>query len=267
MKPRNMNLLIYILSRSGKNLRKMENHSLCGGPPELTIHLPRECDFPSASEINMLKPGYCVIDIQLLTVKDCEFSSCYHYLQHPSRYYYKDIGSVYIGKMGNGDENKKLVVGLKKCSMGSGDGGSTVMVQNVVKFLRPKVVFCVGFCRGMNATRLGDVVVATKLIMYAQVKNTKDGIERRGPIVPLNKKLNDISHHVAVGWKPPLKDKKQQGNVITGSLLSGPMLVNDGEERDRLLKAYPDATAIEMEGEGLLHFVSNTLFLVHFAFY
>ena len=236
----------------------MANHSLRGDPPELTINLPHESDF--ASESIRLKPGYCVIDIQLLTVKDCEFSSCYYYLQHPSRYYHKDIGYVYIGKMGNGEENKKLVVGLNKCSMGSGVvGGSTVTVQNVVKFLRPKVVFCVGFCGGMNETkaRLGDVVVATRLIMYAQVKNTKDGrIERRGPIVPMNKKLNDISHHVAAGWRPPLKDKKQQGNVITGSLLSGPMLVNDGKERDRLLQAYPDAIAIEMEGEGLLHFMS-----------
>ena len=244
----------------------MANHSLRGEPPELTINLPHESDFASASI--RLKRGYCVIDIQLLTVKECEFSSCYHYLQNPSRYYHDDIGYVYIGKMGNGEENKKLVVGLNKCSMGSGVGGSTVSVQNVVKFLRPKVVFCVGFCGGMNETKakLGDVVVATRLIMYAQVKKTKDDIEGRPTIVPMNKKLNDISHHVAVGWRPPLKDKKQQGNVIRGSMLSGPMLVNDGKERDRLLGRFSDAIAIEMEGEGLLYFVSNTLCLVHFVF-
>ena len=218
-------------------------------PPQLNVRIPQKRDLPhKAHEFS----ENFVIDFLLLTVVDCEFLTCFLYLQEPLKYYDKKTGYVYVGKMGDESEREKLTIGLMKCNMGSGVGGSAVTVQNAVTTLKPKGVFCVGFCGGMKAekAKLGDVVVSAKLSSYSFVKVTEGGIEPRGTIAPLNKKLNDIMRHADDGWNPPLKNIEKAGKVVRGTMLSGPELVNDKKERERLLKYYPDAIAIEMEGEG-----------------
>lgn len=222
------------------------------GPPELSVRIPNSRDLPKKSD--PFSENF-VIDFLLLTAVECEFLSCFYYLQKPLlKYYDKNTGYVYVGKMGDESEQEKLTIGLVKCNMGSGVAGSASTVQNVVTTLRPKGVFCVGFCGGMNANKakLGDVVVSKELISYASHKVTDDGIEPRDTKVPLNKKVNDIMKHAGDGWDPPLKNKERAGKVkvVNGTMLSGPKLVNSKNERDRLLKCYPTATAIEMEGEG-----------------
>lgn len=219
-----------------------------GKPPQLSVKIPKEGEL---STDGLEFSENFVIDFLLLTVKPCEFLSCYHYLQKPKQYYAKRTGYVYVGKMGDEGEQEKLTVGLMKCNMGP--GGPAMAVQNVVTTLKPKGVFCVGFCGGMNAekAKLGDVVVSAKLISYAPRKVTDGGIELRGTSVPLGKKLNDLLKDAGHGWKPPLKNMEEaEPQAVNGTMLSGPELVNSENERDRQLKDYPDAIAIEMEGEG-----------------
>ena len=228
------------------------------GPPQIKeeIKIPKETDLPSKTH---RFSDNLTIDFLLLTVNLGEFLSCFHFLQNPKRYYGKGLGNVYIGQMGDNDDedeeqDKKLSVALMKCDMGSSAGGTAMVVKNAVTTLRPKGVFSVGLCTGLNANKakLGDVVVASKLVAYAPVKITDDGRQRRGTIVPLSKHLNDIMRHAGDGWKPPLKDSKEAGKVVGGVILSGRELVHDVTERNALLKDYPDAIAIEMEGEGKL---------------
>ena len=140
-----------------------------------------------------------------------------------------------------------------QCGMGSGVGGSAMTVQNAVTTLNPKGVFCVGFCGGMDANKakLGDVAVSGKLISYAPCKVNEGGMQLRGTEVPLGRKLSDIMMHAGNGWNPPLMNMEEAGRrVVLGTMLSGPTLVNSKIERDRLLKYYAGAIAIEMEGEG-----------------
>ena len=234
--------------RDPKSLDKM------GDPPELSIEIPQEKDIkcgdhPSSENF--------VIDFLLLTAVDCEFRSCYYYLQEPLKYYDTATGNfVYVGKMGDGIENEKLTIGLMQCDMGSGVGGST-NVQSVVTTLKAKGVLCVGFCGGLNAekAKLGDVVVSDPLTLYAPGKVTEAGTEQRGSIVPLNKRIKGIMKDAKRGWDPPLKNREEAGpKVVTGKMLSGPKVVNSKEMRDELLKSYPNAIAIEMEGEGKISF-------------
>lgn len=222
------------------------------GPPELSVRIPNRRDLPKDEHLLGKLSKNLVIDFLLVTAVECEFLSCFYNLQEPLKYYDKNTGVVYVGKMGDESKQETLTIGLVQCNMGSGVGGSASTVQNVVTILRPKGVFCVGFCGGMNASKakLGDVVVSKELILYALHKVTDGGIEPRDTKVPLNKKVNDIMKHAGVGWDPPLKNKEKAGKVVNGTMLSGPKLVNSKNERDRLLKYYPTATAIEMEGEG-----------------
>ena len=227
-------------------------------PPKLSVRIPQRRALPKKA--HAFSEDF-VIDFLLLTVVDIEFLSCVLYLQERLKFYDKKTGFVYVGKMGDETEQEKLTIGLMQCGMGSGVGGSTVTVQNAVTTLKPKGVFCVGFCGGMNVkkAKLGDVVVSAKLNSYALRKVTEDGIVSRGTIVPLSKKLNAIMKHAADGWEPPLENMEEaEPRVVPGTMLSGPMLVNSKNERDRLLKYYPDAIAIEMEGEGKIPTIKVT---------
>ncbi len=224
------------------------------GPPELSddIKLPEDSNIPGLKEATQLASANNVVDFLLLTVVDCEFRACYFYLQNPSVYTSESLGLVYIGKMGAGNEEEKLKVALIKCDMGS--AGAATAVNNAVTTLTPKAVFCVGFCGGMNAekAKLGDVVVSSTLISYELAKITKDDIQRRGPSVRLEKFLNNLMKYVSYGWKAPVKNKEEAGKVVTGAMLSGDKLLNASKEKEKFLKEYSHAIAIEMEGAGKL---------------
>ena len=162
-------------------------------PPPLSIKVPKMRNLSKRS-----KPWSDVqlpVDILLLTVEDCEFLACYAYLNNAIKSYHNNLGYVYFGTMGESGEDA-LKVALMRCYKGSsGPGGSLVTVKNAVAQLRPKAVFTVGYCRGLNPqdTKLGDVVVSSKL-------TTEDFT------TPVRKNIGNLILFSSEGWNPPLKD-------------------------------------------------------------
>ena len=224
-------------------------------PPQVIARQIRNRDLPAKS-----KPfGECQIqvDILLLTVmkedtcEDCEFLSCLAYLNPDfCKIYHPDLGYVYLGDMRKDD--LKLNVAVVKCYEGSSStGGSDVI--NAVKVLKPKAVFCVGSCSGLNVTKvsLGDVVVLKKLITYAFSKVTENGIEELGVKVPLKPHLSKLILSAVEGWRPPLKDPGTlEVRIHRGTFLSGPEVINNHKRCNALIERFPEAVAIEREGEG-----------------
>ena len=189
------------------------------------------------------------VDALWLTVKECEFLSCVSYLnQGYYRSYNVELGHVYFGKIGG--EEGTMKIAIQKCKMGSDD--AILAVKNAARVLRPKAVFCVGFCGGLKDNlKLGDVIISSKLRTYSSLKITENAIEDRNVAVPLNTHLSKLLLDANAGWNPPLKDEKDEVNVITnGVILSGPQVVDNKHRRAELTKRYGDATAIEMEGQG-----------------
>ena len=191
------------------------------------------------------------VDILLLTVKDCEFLSC---VSHLNRGYFRSshdsLGTVYFGLMGTGPTFLKIAV--MKCYPGPlAPGGPLTTVTNGVEVLGPKAVFCVGFCGGLGKkVGLGDVAILAKLRTYSSVKVTDSGIQERGLAVPLDRNLLSLIKNADDGWKAPLRDCGEVKVWKDGVYLSGPEKVESEERRDELVKRFPDAIAIEMEGQG-----------------
>ena len=122
-------------ARTEKNSSK----NIYGDPPKISISLPGISELTQNSK--RWKDVQLPIDILLLTVKDCEFLSCYYYIVDPFRSYFKGLGHVYFGSIGE-DQDVKLKVALMKCSEGSKvPGGALTVVKNAVTQLRPKAVF------------------------------------------------------------------------------------------------------------------------------
>ena len=185
--------------------------------------------------------------------EDCEFLSCLAHL-NPGfcRIYHPNLGCAYVGDIGEND--LKLNVAVVKCYEGSSStGGSIFVVIDAVQVLKPKAVFCVGSCSGLNVTRvnLGDVVVLKKLVTYAFSKVTENGIEELGVKVPLKPHLSKLILSAGDGWKPPLKDPRAlEVKIHRGTFLSGPEVISNHQQCNALIERFPEAVAIEREGEG-----------------
>ena len=227
-------------------------------PPELSIHLPsmREIQAPHKDPDDVNLP----VEFLLVTVKDCEFMACYMQLKDPFRCWFDGVGYVYFGDECAGQE-KKTKVALIRCYEGStGPGSSLITVKNAVTKLRPKGVISVGTCSGLNPekTKLGDVVVSGKLTTHASKIVTSTEEQSTGMRSYVSRHFLHLIKHAGDGWEAPLKHPEMQKVRVHcgGEFLSGPELVSAEWRRKELAKSYPLATAIEMEGEGKLVFIS-----------
>ena len=223
-----------------------------GDPPKINFNLPKLNELSQSTKEVQLP-----IDILLLTVKDVELLSCYYYINEPFKSYLKGLDLVYFGSIGE-DKDVKLKVALMKCSEGSKVPGDALTdVKNAVTQLRPKAVFSVGHCGGMNqeSTNLGDVVLSEKLTTYSYQKVTKDGKKFCGFTTPVSRDIAELIECAGHGWNPPLENPKERKvEVLCGEVLSGTEVVQAGWRRDELVKSFPEAIAIETEGEGKISF-------------
>ena len=205
-------------------------------PPTLTLELPKKSDLS-----NTFKPWnevHLPIDILLLTVKDCEFLASYAYLRNAIKSYHVNLGYVYFGDMGESGD-VPLKVALITCSEGSSaPHGSLVTVKNAVVELRPKAVFSVGTCVGLNpeVTKLGDVVVSSKL--------TTESLK-----TPVGRGFLHLIRHADHGWIPPLKSQEDRKVQVCcdRDILSG---INPVSAIQQNMSHITQATAFEIGGEG-----------------
>ena len=209
-------------------------------PPELYVTLPLMRDLPETT----FPWSYVVlpVDILLLTVEECEFLSCFAYLQHPYKSYHRSIGFVYFGCMGDG-QGKKMRIALMRCSKGHDvPGGSLSASKEAISQLRPKAIFSVGACSGLNSkkVKLGDVVVSAKLITAAHK-------------TPPSRDIGNLIKHVADGWKAPLQNADEYNAKVH---CDGVVLSISEANRD-MIRKHPEAIAVEMEGGGENHNNSN----------
>ena len=210
--------------------------NIYGDPPKISISLPEISKLPRNSK--RWKDVQLPIDILLLTVKDCEFLSCYHYVVDPFRSYFKGLGHIYFGSIGN-DQDVKLKVALMKFPK------SDSIVKKAIDLLRPSVTFSVGYCSGMSqeSTKLGDVVVSEKVI-------AKVGLTEKGVRVPLSRGIVEFIKRADCDWSPPLENPTERKvEVHYGEFLMDSEVVQAEWQRDELVKKlFPAAIAIETEG-------------------
>ena len=211
-------------------------------PPQLSFKLKKAIDVPKSTE--PWSDDHLPIDILLLTsVENCDFLSCFSFLDQPFRYYKKEIGFVYFGRMGDVRSQERLKVALMTCSKGAASpGGSLTVVQDAVAVLRPKAIISVGTCISLGSERveMGHVVIPSKL-------TTSEG--DRTPIGSLFGRLARDAPNV---WVAPLKNPHELEVKVhcSGDMLS--QSLKEMHQYDDICAKHPEAVAIETEGTGIL---------------
>ncbi|XP_068679880.1 NLR family CARD domain-containing protein 3-like [Montipora foliosa] len=206
-------------------------------PPKCRVKPPKLSDLPSASK--PWRNADLPIDILLLTVEDCEFLSCFSFLDRPFKSYKIQVGPIYFGYTGNTGDQENVKVALMKCSKGAAvPGGSLTAVKNAVKVLNPKAVFSVGMCSGLSSdkVKLGDVVVSAKLTTAAGFKT------------PVSRHVSDLVRDAPHGWVAPLENPDELEVEVH---CDGDILSQTQAAMCDLHLQYPEAIAVETEGEGV----------------
>lgn len=227
-------LHVIFSAADSKHSKRLGTQDCYNHPPLLSFKVPELSDLPNTwSKWNDVE---LPVDFLVLTVEDCEFLGFFSYLEKPFRSYSREVGCVYFGFLGNGG-GKKLKVALMRSSKGSAvPGGSLTVAKDAVHVLRPKAVFSVGACIGLNHDKgkLGDVVVSSKLT--TAVYKT-----------PASRDVRNLIRHAADGWQAPLENPGALEVRVhcDSDLLSWP----EGVSED-INQRCAEAIAVEMEGEG-----------------
>ena len=210
-------------------------------PPQLSFKLEKTGDVVTSTvEWN---DAHLPVDILLLTVKSCDFLSCYSFLGQPFRSYKEELGYVYFGRMGEASDEGKLWIALMTSSEGAATpGGSLAVSQLAFRVLGPRAVFLMETCVSLDSekVRRGDVVISSKLA-------TAEGFE-----VPVSTRLGHLIKEAPYGWAPPLENPGKPEVTIhhDGDILSLSLTLK--RQYDDICKEYPGAVAVETEGKGML---------------
>ena len=229
------------------------------------------CDPPDISvailELKDLNPPFTVvdfvqlpIDVLLLVVEDDALLSSYSFLSNTFKSRTTELGCVYFGVTGEGQN--KVKISLVRCSKGSIQVGAAHNVaRTAIKTLKPKAVFSVGCCGGLNRAKakLGDVVISAKLSTFGGKKVIHDQRQWDGRTLDVSRKFGSLIKSAADGWKAPLKNPDAQNVIVhrDAEILTGVEVVNSSQECNRLRRQFPDAIAIEQEGQGWYYLRDN----------
>ena len=187
-------------------------------------------------------------DVLLLVLTDEEFLSCYAFLRNVFKSSINE--RVYFGEIG--DCQKKVTISLVRSSRGCDQVQN--VVKNAVAVLKPKAVFSVGCCAGLQKkqAQLGDVVISATLLTCGDKKTVNDKPQWDGRRLDVSAKIRCLIKSAADGWRPPLKDPEARDVKVhrNAEILSGVELVNSPNECEQLLDQFPEAIAIELEGQG-----------------
>ena len=240
----------------------MEARTIYDNPPKITVTIPELkniCpewkDWESVNRFNPL-----LTDVLLLVITDEEFLSCYVFLYNVFKSLVNELGHVYFGEIGN--SSKKVKIALVK----SFSGAAQNVVKNAVDVFKPKAVFSVGFCAGLRKDKLqlGDVVISRKLVTYGDTIVVDDELQWNGCRLDVSAKIGRLIVSAAHGWQPPLNDLEACDVKVhcDAEILSGAKLVNSPQECAKLLHQFPEAIAIEPEGQGPCYLLSVICYLL-----
>lgn len=163
----------------------------------------------------------------------------------------------YLGKL-----EKYDIVLTKTADMGSIDiNASNNVINNSIDLWKPNFVIMVGVAAGMKEScKIGDVVIAKEIVAYERVRKGKNGDIERAPrfhSVRLYNLFDSVNEKIFMRDQPNFTEfgdqfgKEIGGKIRKGTLLSGEKLLDDDHYKKELLKDYPEAIALEMEGVGV----------------
>ncbi|MEV0141656.1 5'-methylthioadenosine/S-adenosylhomocysteine nucleosidase [Streptomyces globisporus] len=137
-----------------------------------------------------------------------------------------------------------------------GNQSSAVIAERAIQEFSPVAVLFVGVAGALwDATRLGDVVVASHVYAYHGGTSEDDGLKARPRVWEAPHGISQLASHLARldEWADPPPGHEDRPQVRFGAVAAGEIVQNSriSAEAKWIRQHYNDALAIEMEAAGV----------------
>ncbi|MFJ6914083.1 purine phosphorylase [Streptomyces sp. NPDC101133] len=137
-----------------------------------------------------------------------------------------------------------------------GNHSAAVIAERAIQEFSPAAVLFVGVAGALwDATRLGDVVMASHVYAYHGGTSEDDGLKARPRVWEAPHGISQLASHLARlnDWADPAPDHEDGPQVRFGAIAAGEIVQNSriSAEAKWIRQHYNDALAIEMEAAGV----------------
>ncbi|MFF6898708.1 5'-methylthioadenosine/S-adenosylhomocysteine nucleosidase family protein [Streptomyces hydrogenans] len=137
-----------------------------------------------------------------------------------------------------------------------GNHSAAVIAERAIQEFSPVAVLFVGVAGALwDATRLGDVVMASHVYAYHGGTSEDDGLKARPRVWEAPHGISQLASHLARldEWADPTPGHEDRPQVRFGAIAAGEVVQNSriSAEAKWIRKHYNDALAIEMEAAGV----------------
>lgn len=186
--------------------------------------------------------------VVILTALPIEMKAVLHYIDDPKEEMHNSI----LYEVGTFTASNALTWRVATAELGPGtvDTSGAVVAANAQ--FQPRVLMFVGIAGGLKDVVTGDVVAGSSVTWTERGKHTKGGYLPRIQSVQASQPLLQWARKVARedSWHENLSVTPAPKAVV-GQIASGEKVIASTKERERLLRNFSDAIAVENEGYAL----------------
>lgn len=205
------------------------------------------------------------VDIVIITAIDIERNAVLSYLPNPERVVNKNR-IYYRSKLYAGGEKHLDIVLLSLPYMGNIN--ASIATTRAIEVWNPRYIILTGITGGFkkDGVKLGDLIVAEQVVYYEHGKQLQEFDSRRYQVQASSMELLNYAHnYTSSEWFLDLKTEAPTieayyPKVHFGVIVTGEKVIATSVFGDDLLKTWPKALGVEMEGYGtaLAAFQSET---------
>ncbi|MFF5634091.1 purine phosphorylase [Streptomyces sp. NPDC012825] len=188
--------------------------------------------------------------VVILTALNLEYQSVRQRLADPQVHRHKHGTRFEVGTVRG--TSCRVALGLTN----KGNHSAAVIAERAIQEFSPVAVLFVGVAGALwDATRLGDVVMASHVYAYHGGTSEDDGLKARPRVWEAPHGISQLASHLARvnDWADPTPGHEDGPQVRFGAIAAGEIVQNSriSAEAKWIRQHYNDALAIEMEAAGV----------------
>lgn len=221
-------------------------------PPEILLRYTPKRDFHDSTQSIAVSDLPTSVDLAILTITEAEFLAVFERMEPlPTRSKISTLlidNSFYV--VGTYGHYTVVLLATSRVGMGS---AMNYLNAAIIQF-KCQLVVSIGMAWGANPQkqRLGDVLVADRVVNVDDVKISVGREIQRGPTPPIHPRSNVIVYTTHLWWKDKFINVDGRPCKMHGGLyVWSNTLLNDAERKRQILQKHPEAIGGEMESLGV----------------
>lgn len=217
-------------------------------PPEILGRYTPKRDFDEYTQFTPLPDLPASVDLVILTITEAEFLAVFERMEPlPSK---SKVSKILLG-------NSFYILGtyghytaVLLATYQPGTGSAMNYLNSAITQFKCQLVVNIGIAWGANPQKqkLGDVLVADRVVNVDDVKISQGREIQRGPVPPIHPRSNVIVRATHLSWRDKYTNVDDRPcKMHCGLYVGSNTLLNDAGRKREILEKHPEAIGGEME--------------------